>query len=90
MATIARSRLTSQGQISVPAEIRRRLGLQPGSILEWEERDGNLLVRPADRVSFEQIHRVLFPEGPPRRRGLKQLKQGIADHIRGRHARGRY
>ena len=30
--TIARSKLTAQGQISVPAEVRRRLGVVPGSV----------------------------------------------------------
>jgi len=34
---LARSRLTAQGQISVPAEIRRKLGVGPGSVLEWHE-----------------------------------------------------
>ena len=34
---IARSKLTSQGQVSVPAEVRRRLGIAAGSVLEWDE-----------------------------------------------------
>ena len=37
---IAISKLTAQGQISVPAAVRRKLGLGPGSVLEWEE-DGD-------------------------------------------------
>jgi AbrB family looped-hinge helix DNA binding protein len=31
---IAHSRLTAQGQISVPAPVRRKLGVGPGSTLE--------------------------------------------------------
>ncbi|HEY5957433.1 MAG TPA: AbrB/MazE/SpoVT family DNA-binding domain-containing protein [Polyangiaceae bacterium] len=34
---LASSKLTAQGRVSVPAEIRRKLGLAPGSVLEWEE-----------------------------------------------------
>jgi AbrB family looped-hinge helix DNA binding protein len=34
---IAQSKITAQGQISVPADVRRKLGLGPGSILEWQE-----------------------------------------------------
>src|SRR5690349_5426920 len=34
---LAYSKITAQGQISVPAEVRRKLGLGPGSVLEWEE-----------------------------------------------------
>lgn len=30
---IARSKLTAQGQISIPAEVRQRLGLTPGSVV---------------------------------------------------------
>jgi AbrB family looped-hinge helix DNA binding protein len=28
--------LTERGQVSIPAEIRRQLGLEPGQRLEWE------------------------------------------------------
>ena len=29
--------LTSKGQITVPAKIRRKLGLQPGQVLDFDE-----------------------------------------------------
>ena len=32
-----RATLTSKGQITVPVEIRRRLGLMPGQLLEFDE-----------------------------------------------------
>jgi AbrB family looped-hinge helix DNA binding protein len=85
--TIAQSKLTSQGQISVPAEIRRKLGVGPGSVLEWQEEDGRIVVRRAGRYSSEDIHQALFPQGPPKARGLDELKAGIARHIRTRRAR---
>jgi AbrB family looped-hinge helix DNA binding protein len=31
------SEIASAYQISVPAQVRRKLGLAPGSVLEWEE-----------------------------------------------------
>ncbi len=31
------SKITSQGQVSVPAAIRRKLSLAPGSRIEWRE-----------------------------------------------------
>jgi bifunctional DNA-binding transcriptional regulator/antitoxin component of YhaV-PrlF toxin-antitoxin module len=34
---LAHSKDTAQGQISVPLDIRRKLGIGPGSILEWDE-----------------------------------------------------
>ncbi|MGE0799175.1 MAG: AbrB/MazE/SpoVT family DNA-binding domain-containing protein [Lautropia sp.] len=35
---IAQSKLTAQEQVSIPAEVRKRLGVGPGSVLEWDER----------------------------------------------------
>jgi AbrB family looped-hinge helix DNA binding protein len=81
------SKLTAQGQISVPAEVRRKLGLGPGSVLEWDEQDGEIVVRRAGVYTSEDVHRALFPEGPPERRTLPDLKQGPARYLKGRHAR---
>jgi AbrB family looped-hinge helix DNA binding protein len=83
---IARSRLTSQGQVSVPAEVRRRLGIAPGSVLEWDEDGGQIVVRRAGRYTSEDIHRTLFPEGAPKPRALEELKEGIRQYIRKKHA----
>lgn len=84
---LARSRLTAQGQISVPAEIRRRLGVGPGSILEWDEEGEKIVVRRAGKYTSEEIHKALFPNGPPPRRSLAELKEGIREYMRRRHAR---
>ncbi len=84
---LAQSRLTSQGQVSVPAEVRRRLGLAPGSILEWNT-DGDLVVvRRGHRYSSEDVHSTLFPDGARKARSLEQLKDGIGRHVAKRHAR---
>jgi antitoxin PrlF len=80
------SRVTAQGQISVPADIRRKLGVGPGSVLEWEEEGDRVVVRKAGRYSFEDVHRAIFPK-PPAPRSLDDLKQAVARHVRGKHAR---
>lgn len=84
---LAHSKLTAQGQISVPAEVRRRLGVGPGSVIEWDADGEQVVVRRKGRYSSEDIHKVLFPEGPPKRRSLAQLKNGIRQHMRARYAR---
>ena len=84
---ISHSKLTSQGQISVPAEIRKKLGIGPGSVLEWEEKGGEIVVRRAGRFSSEEVHAALFADDVPERKSLKDLKQGIGDHMRKKHAR---
>ena len=83
---IASSKLTAQGQISVPAEVRRRLGVGPGSILEWEQHEGRIVVQRAGRYSSEEVHRALFPKAP-KPRTLADLEEGKRRHVRSRHAR---
>jgi AbrB family looped-hinge helix DNA binding protein len=38
-------RVTTKGQVTIPLEIRDQLGIQPGSIVEFELRDDGVLVR---------------------------------------------
>lgn len=83
---IAQSKLTAQGQISVPAAVRRRLGIGPGSVLEWQEEGERVVVRRVGRYSSEDLHRALFATRP-RRRTLRRLKAGLEEDIRRRHAR---
>ncbi|MGD9629103.1 MAG: AbrB/MazE/SpoVT family DNA-binding domain-containing protein [Pyrinomonadaceae bacterium] len=86
MGTI-RSKITAQGQISVPARIRQKLGLGPGSVIEWEEHGDEVVVKRATLYTLEDLHKSLFPKGPPRRRSLRELKEGIKKYVRDRHAR---
>ena len=84
---IAQSKVTAQGQISVPAEVRRRLGVGPGSVLEWDEEGEKIVVRRSGRYTWEDMHRALFPKGPPKHRTLEELREGIGQYMRERHAR---
>jgi antitoxin PrlF len=84
--SIAQSKVTAQGQISVPAEIRKKLGLRPGSVLEWDERGGEVVIRRAVRYTSSQVHEALF--GAAQTPKVKvDVKEGIRKHIRRRHAR---
>jgi AbrB family looped-hinge helix DNA binding protein len=82
---LAHSKITAQGQVSVPAKVRQRLGVHPGSVLEWDEDGDRVVVRKAGRYSSEDIHRALFSR-TPRRRSVQQMKDAIRRHIKKRHA----
>jgi AbrB family looped-hinge helix DNA binding protein len=84
---LAQSRVTAQGQISVPSEVRKKLGISPGSVLEWEERGNEMIVRRAGTYSSADIHDAIFADEKPRRKSVKDLKEGIRRSIRKRHAR---
>lgn len=50
-----RAKVTSKGQVTVPVEIRRSLGIKPGDHLRFEqEKNGIRLVRDADEDVFEK------------------------------------
>ena len=84
---LARSKLTAQGQISIPAEVRRRLGVGPGSVLEWDQEGERIVVRRSGRYTSEDLHRAVFPKDRPRPRTLADMKEGVRRRARDRHAR---
>jgi AbrB family looped-hinge helix DNA binding protein len=86
--TIAYSKVTAQGQISVPVDVRRKLGIGPGSVLEWEEEGNRMVVRRAGRYSSADIHQALFGTRKPDTRSIDDLREGIRRYARKRYARG--
>lgn len=87
---IATSRISPQGQISVPAEVRARLGLAPGSTIEWDA-DGNVIrVRRAGRFTSTDIHDAAFGSSEdqrPTRKSVAEMDKAIATHLKRKHAR---
>jgi AbrB family looped-hinge helix DNA binding protein len=73
MNSRAVSRVTSQNQISIPAEVRRRFRIVAGTELIWEERDGALIVRPK-RYTLEDL-RALCADRPVQRRTSSQIRR---------------
>ena len=84
---IAESKVTAQGQTSVPAEIRRRLGVGPGSTLEWDEEDDKIVVRRAAKYTWEDIHRILFKDKKPEYHTIEEMDEGIRRYIRKKYGR---
>ena len=82
---LAHSKITAQGQVSVPAKVRQRLGIGPGSVLEWDEDGDRVVVRKAGRYSSQDIHQALF-DTTPERRSVQEMKDGIRQHIKKRNA----
>jgi AbrB family looped-hinge helix DNA binding protein len=82
-----RSKVNAHGRTTIPASIRRKLGVGSGSIVEWHH-DGDAIVirKAAGPYAFEDIRRALFPKRP-RAHSLEELKEGIADYIRDKHGR---
>jgi AbrB family looped-hinge helix DNA binding protein len=45
--------VSGRGQITLPASMRRRLGIKAGGVLVVEDRKGELVLRPAAVVELE-------------------------------------
>lgn len=80
--------LTSKGQITLPKEIRDRLGLDAGSTLDFQILEDNTItarqVLPDARHirgSLTSPHAVALT--------VKQMDEAISKHLRDKHAPGR-
>jgi hypothetical protein len=69
-------------------DVQRKLGIGPGSVLEWEEDGNKMIVRRAGRFSSSDIHGALFGVRKLERHSLNALKDGIRRYVRKRYARG--
>jgi AbrB family looped-hinge helix DNA binding protein len=48
------ARVGKRGAIIVPAKLRKRFGIEEGSIVTAEEKDDGILIRPAEIVPVER------------------------------------
>lgn len=58
-----RSRMTSKGQVTVPAALRKELGLAPGDRVEFVQENGSVRVRKAESVVMRSAGSVQPPPG---------------------------
>ncbi|HTE83329.1 MAG TPA: AbrB/MazE/SpoVT family DNA-binding domain-containing protein [Dehalococcoidia bacterium] len=57
--TTYRSSLSPKGQITLPAEVRRRLGLRPKDMIAIEVQGDLVTIRPAENDSFLARYRTI-------------------------------
>ena len=70
------AKITSKGQITVPLDIRRVLGVKPGDRLVFETAGENVSVRPI-RGSFEKYRGIGGAELPTSRRELARYMREL-------------
>ena len=67
--------------------MRRRLGVGPGSVIEWDADGDQIVVRRAGRYTSSEVHEEVFPYGVPKQKSADQIKAGIRAQVKRRHAR---
>ena len=83
---LARSRVTAQGQISIPVVVRRKLGIGPGPVLEWDVEGDAVVVRKAIRYTSEDIHRAMFARRVPASKKVEEFDEGVRRFMKKKHA----
>ena len=73
---LSRVRLKRKGQVTIPLELRSRLGLEEGAILEMKDEDGVILIIPAPpiepgKVVGEEEYKKILAELEARRRNWR-------------------
>jgi AbrB family looped-hinge helix DNA binding protein len=72
-----RSTLTSKGQVTLPVEVRKRLGLRQGDQIEFDISHGETVIRPVRRTNpFEKWRGAAAGAFPG---GLKEINDWIRD-----------
>ncbi len=50
MNKLSRVRVKRKGQVTIPLALRSKLGIEEGAILEIEEKEGKLVMKPTPRL----------------------------------------
>ncbi|HCF57558.1 MAG TPA: hypothetical protein DFS52_06145 [Myxococcales bacterium] len=54
-----KSLVSKQGQVTIPKELREKLGIRPGAVLEFFEENGRLVATPAAKDPVEEVYGIL-------------------------------
>jgi AbrB family looped-hinge helix DNA binding protein len=80
---MAKTRLSSKGQVIIPKSVRDRQGWTPGVELEVEDR-GELVVlrraKPFAPTTIEQVYGCLKYDGPPAT--IEEMDAAVAEGVR--------
>ena len=76
------SKMTTKGQVTVPAEVREALGFETGDLLAFEVKEDYVVVtrRPTIEEVLEK-HKDILPAGPPRFATDDEAVADYFDHL---------
>lgn len=80
---MAKTRLSSKGQVIIPKVVREAHGWGPGVELEVEDRGDAVVLRPAHpfpATTFEEVRGCLKYHGPPRT--IEEMDEAVAREAR--------
>jgi AbrB family looped-hinge helix DNA binding protein len=66
--------ITLKGQVTIPAEVREKLKLQPGDRITYEDTTAGILLRPAKKDLLDDFG---FMKGFRRRPDIKSIRKTV-------------
>ena len=72
------SKISSKGQLVIPASIRKKLHIRPGTVFEVHQRSGQIILKPKRETAVERLYGALKGEAV-----LDALEQEHLDELDG-------
>lgn len=82
------AKVTSKGQITIPQDVRERLGLEAGDrVVFVVQSDRDVVLKPA-KTDVRELHGMLYRKGQ-QRHSIEEMDEGIARSLAEKHGRRR-
>jgi antitoxin PrlF len=78
--------LTTKGQVTIPLEVRQRLGLKAGDRIEFQLGPAGDVVLTSKRIPFEEIQGMLRSPGQ-KTVSVREMDKGIEQAVQARWKR---
>lgn len=80
------STLTSKGQLTMPKEVRERLGVSQGDRLSFRfDHEGRLILEPVGRPPMQRLFGILEHRAHARPVTLEEMDKAIGRHLAKKH-----
>ena len=78
---VYRARVTSKGQVTIPAAVREQVGLHPGDEIAFEPK--TLRFAPVPRPKLSELYGIFQPLEPTRSWSRERERAAVADAVAG-------
>lgn len=84
---MATSTMTSKGQVTIPKEVRDRLGLTEGDRLEFVfDEQGRLILRPEAEDPLGRLPGLLRHLAPERPVTIEEMREAVLQRVKEKYA----
>ena len=78
------ARISVKGQVTIPVEIRKKLGLKDGDKVVFMEKSGEIVLMNSNRLAFEEFQRDMAGEAEKAGLNSEQDVVDLVKEVRGK------